>query len=607
VDFRVWAPHATSVEVVIEEASRAGGIPLEREACGYWSLRTREAGPGSRYHYRLDGRGPFPDPVSRYQPEGPHGPSEVIDPDVFAWTDGAWKGVSLPGQVIYEMHVGTFTAEGTWEAAEQHLPALAATGLTVLEVMPVAEFSGQFGWGYDGVSLFAPTRLYGRPDDFRRFVDRAHALGLAVILDVVYNHVGPDGNYLAAFASEYFTDRYENEWAEALNFDGPGAAAVREFFVSNAGYWITEFHLDGLRLDATQQIFDASPEHVLTAVGRHARAAARGRAVILVAENEPQDVRLVRSPEEGGHGLDGLWNDDFHHTARVALTGHAEAYYSDYGGTVQELAAAVEKGFLYQGQRSAWQGKPRGTPAAGVAPAAFVTFLENHDQVANSGTGERLHRLAHPGCYRALTALLLLGPGTPMLFQGQEFAASSPFEFFADHGPTLAAAVRAGRREFLAQFPSLATDEMQAGLPDPADPATFQRCKLDQTERERHVGAVALHRDLLRLRRDDGVLGSQRPGGVGATVLGAAALVVRFRGDEGADRLMLVNLGPDLVLRVVPVPDLAPPPGRRWVLVWSSEDPRYGGGGHGPIESDRGWLVPGRAAVALAAARVLGP
>jgi maltooligosyltrehalose trehalohydrolase len=510
-------------------------------------------------------------------------------------------GVGLRGQVVYEMHVGTFTTAGTWRAAEQELPALASMGLTLLEIMPVADFSGRFGWGYDGVALFAPTRLYGRPDDFRRFVDRAHALGLGVILDVVYNHVGPDGNYLAAFAPEYFTDRYENEWAEAINFDGPGAAAVREFFVTNAGYWIEEFHLDGLRLDATQQIFDASPEHVITAIGRRARAAAGTRSVVVVGENEPQDVRLVRSLDEGGHGLDGLWNDDFHHSAHVALTGRAEAYYSDYLGTARELATAVERGFLYQGQRSAWQGKPRGTPTGDVPPAAFVNFLENHDQVANSLAGDRLHRLAQPGCYRALTALLLLGPGTPMLFQGQEFASSSPFEFFADHGPELARAVWAGRRRFLAQFPSLATADMQARLADPADSATFLRCKLDQQERGRHTSAVALHCDLIRLRREDGVLASQQPGAVRSSVLGPTAFLVRFRREGRGDRLLLVNLGSDLVLRVAPVPDLAPPPGHCWTLLWSSEDPRYGGSGHGSLESDQGWLVPGPAAVALAA------
>ena len=428
----------------------------------------------------------------------------MIDPSAFAWTDRGWRGAGLAGQVIYEMHVGAFTREGTWEAAGRELSELADLGVTVIEVMPVADFTGRFGWGYDGVNLW-PTRLYGRPDDFRRFVDRAHATGLGVILDVVYNHFGPDGNYLGQFSKDYFTDRYKNEWGEAINFDGPNCGPVREYFVANAGYWVEEFHIDGLRLDATQQIFDTSADHVLSAVGRRVREAARGRATLIVAENEPQDVRIVRPVEKGGVGLDGLWNDDYHHSAVVALTGHNEAYYTDYHGGVQEFISAVKYGYLYQGQRYKWQEQRRGTSTLGVPPAHFVTFLENHDQVANSARGLRLHRLSGPGRLRALTALTLLAPGTPMLFMGQEFAASSPFLFFADHPEELARLVRQGRAEFLKQFPSLVVYERQATLADPADPRTFERCKLDFTERQSHAEWYALHRDLLKLRREDPV------------------------------------------------------------------------------------------------------
>src|SRR5262249_47564714 len=291
---------------------------------------------------RLDGGNRLPDPASRYQPEGPHGPSQIVDPTAFRWTDKAWPGVELAGQVIYEMHIGTFTREGTWRAAQAEFPELKAAGITVIEVMPVAEFAGTFGWGYDGVDLFAPTRLYGEPDDFRRFVDAAHSVGLAVILDVVYNHIGPDGNYLKQFSPAYFTDRYKNEWGEALNFDGDDAGPVREFFVANAGYWIEEFHLDGLRLDATQQIFDRSPDHILAAIGRRVRAAAGGRTTLVVAENEAQHVKLARPAEQGGYGLDMLWNDDYHHSALAALTGHNEAYYGDFQGTSQELLSAAK-------------------------------------------------------------------------------------------------------------------------------------------------------------------------------------------------------------------------------------------------------------------------
>jgi maltooligosyltrehalose trehalohydrolase len=602
VHFRVWAPRARNVAAVLEDAS-GESFELKPEGGGYFAGTIAAAGPGTLYRYRLDGGERYPDPASRFQPEGPHGPSRVVDPSTFPWTDARWRGRPLRGQVIYEMHIGTFTHAGTWQAAIPELPELARAGITVLEVMPVAEFPGRFGWGYDGVDLFAPTRLYGEPDDFRRFVDRAHAVGLAVILDVVYDHLGPDGNYLPTFATQYFTDRYENEWGEAINFDGAGSGPVREFFVANAGYWIDEFHLDGLRLDATQQIFDASPEHILAAIGQRVREAGGERATLLVAENEPQDVRLVRPRAAGGYGLDALWNDDYHHSAMVALTGRREAYYSDHAGTPQEFISAVKHGFLFQGQRYAWQRHRRGTPTRGLSPETFVTFLQNHDQVANSARGLRCHAQTTPGRFRALTALLLLGPGTPMLFQGQEFAASAPFLYFADHSAALAQAVREGRATFLRQFPSAATPEMAACLPDPAAPDTFARSKLDLRERERHAETYALHRDLLALRRNDAVFAAQRAGAVDGAVLGPEAFAVRFLGDRGDDRLLLVNLGADLALERVPEPLLAPPEEASWQLQLSTEDPRYGGCGTPPVEGERGWFLLGHAAIVLAAHR----
>jgi maltooligosyltrehalose trehalohydrolase len=599
--FRVWAPRAARVEVVFDDTKAS--LTLEREANGYFSAESGDTRAGARYRFRLDGTSAlYPDPASRFQPDGPHGASQVVDPDAFDWTDGDWPGVSLPGQVIYEMHVGTFTREGTWDAARRELPELAATGVSVLEVMPVAAFPGRFGWGYDGVDLFAPTQLYGAPDDFRRFVDDAHRHRLGVILDVVYNHLGPDGNYLQHFSPDYFTDRYPNEWGAAINFDGEHAEPVREFFVGNAGYWIDEFHLDGLRLDATQQIFDASPEHILAAITRRVREAARGRATLVIAENEPQQTRLVRPVAAGGFGLDALWNDDFHHSARVALTGRAEAYYQDYRGTPQEIVSAVKRGYLYQGQRYAWQAKRRGTSTAGVPPAALVTYLQNHDQVANSGGGERLHALTTPGRYRAMTAVLLLAPSTPLLFQGQEFAASNPFLFFADHRPELARLVRKGRGDFLRQFPSLATPAMAACLADPSDVATFERCRLDFGERTRHAGAYALHRDLLRLRREDRVFHAQGAGGIDGAVLADEALVLRFFGDDGDDRLLVVNLGRDMLLAAASEPLLAPPDERRWRMVWASEAPRYGGCGVPALPSDESWRLVGHAAMVMAPA-----
>lgn len=604
VHFRVWAPRRKRVDVVLEQVPEPTGsgprtYELDAEDNGYFSGLVLDAFVGSLYRYRLDGGEAYPDPASRFQPRGPHGPSQAVDPAAFQWTDQDWHGARLEGQVIYEMHVGTFTRDGTWKAACRELSQLAATGITVLEIMPVADFAGRFGWGYDGVDLFAPTRLYGTPDDFRCFVDRAHAAGLGVILDVVYNHFGPDGAYLTEYSGDYFTDRYENEWGESINFDGKNSLPVREFFVANAGYWVDEFHIDGLRLDATQQIFDASHVHVLEVVTQRVREAARGRATLVVAENEPQHVKLIRRVEQSGYGMDALWNDDFHHSALVALTGRNEAYYSDHLGTPQEFISAVKWGYLYQGQRYAWQKQRRGTPAFGISPAQFITYIENHDQVANCGLGKRVHALTSPGKYRAVTALMLLAPGTPMIFQGQEFAASSPFLFFSEHEPELAAAVRKGRAEFLRQFRSMATPEMQQLMPDPNDPETFQRCKLDLGERERHAEAYALHCDLLRLRREDAVFRDQRSGAVDGAVLGVEAFVLRFFARDGGDRLLIVNLGRDLPLSPAPEPLLAPPEGERWVTLWSSEDPRYGGSGTPTVETDQGWRIPGHAAVAL--------
>jgi maltooligosyltrehalose trehalohydrolase len=580
VDFRVWAPDRETVSVVIDNRS----VPLDRETDGHFRGIVASAGVGTRYRFRLDDDDKvYPDPASRFQPDGPHGQSEVIDPATYPWRDAGWQSISSRDLVIYEMHIGTFTSEGTWRAAIEQLGALRETGINLLEVMPVHEFPGRFGWGYDGVDLWAPVHLYGRPDDFRAFVDAAHAHGLGVILDVVYNHLGPDGCYLSQFTKAYFTKKYENDWGESINFDGEGAAGVRELFAENAAMWIEEFHLDGLRLDATQSIKDDSKEHVLSLIARHARAAAKGRPIFLVAENEPQDVALIDS-----YGLDALWNDDWHHTAMVAATGHREAYYTDYLGAPQEFVSMAQYGFLYQGQRYSWQGERRGTPSLHLSPEQLVCFTQNHDQIANSARGERLHQLTSPGRFRALTALLLLGPNTPMLFQGQEFGASAPFLYFADHKPELAEAVDRGRREFLEQFPSLL--QLKGNFAPPNSETTFTRCKLDHRERDTNVEIVALHRDLLRLR-------TEMAGAVRGAVIAVDALVLRY--DE---RLLIVNLGSEFHLDIVPEPLLAPPAKRRWELLWSSESPDYGGTGTPPIETEGRWRVPAQTAVVMRSA-----
>jgi maltooligosyltrehalose trehalohydrolase len=591
----MWAPASKTLRVVLDGG---GTLALQGEDSGYFSGFVPQAHAGSRYKYLLEDGQACPDPASRFQPEGPHGWSEVVDAAAFQWTDRNWHGIALPRQVIYEMHIGTFTQQGQWSGALAELPHLAETGLTILELMPVAEFPGKFGWGYDGVQWFAPAHIYGSPDDFRRFVDRAHSLGLGVILDVVYNHLGPDGNYIGKFAPQFFCEK-TTDWGKAINFDDGDCGPVREFVIANACYWIEEFHLDGLRLDATQDIHDCSDDHILRAMAREARKRAAPREMIFIAENEPQEVKVVRDSQQGGYGLDGVWNDDFHHTATVALTGRNEAYYTDYRGAPQEFISSAKYGYLYQGQRYKWQRKRRGTPGLDIHPAAFVIFIQNHDQIANSAYGKRCHTLTSPGKFRAITALLLLAPGTPMLFQGQEFGASSPFLFFADHGSKLNSQIRQGRAEFLAQFPSLATPEMQERFADPADPATFERCKLDHSERQVHRKIYALHCDLLKLRREEPVFSVQKRGALDGAVLSPEAFLLRFFGDHGDDRLLLLNLGIDLHLDPAPEPLLAPPADSGWSILWSSEDPKYGGVGTPPPDSEQNWRLPGHSAVLL--------
>ena len=580
---RVWAPTHPRVTLVIEAPMRAE-VTMEREPSGHHVAFVRGMRAGARYRFRLgDDPQLLADPASRYQPEGPLGPSEIVDPHAFAWTDHAWTGIAPEQHVIYEMHVGTFTHEGTWAAAAAHLPRLAELGITTIEMMPVNDLAGRHNWGYDGVNLWAPTRNYGTPDDLRRFVDRAHALGLAVIHDVVYNHFGPSGNQMFTWAPSY--RGAAGEWGDSINFDGEGSHGVREFFIANAAYWIDELHFDGLRVDATQAIRDTSERHVLAEIVAAARAAAPHRTLFLVGENEPQDRAQF------GHGFDALWNDDFHHTARVALTGVTEGYLHDYRGTPQELVSSLVRGFLYQGQLYRWQSNPRGTPTRGLPHRSFVHFLENHDQVANIGFGERLVELADPATLRAMTAVLLLGPQLPMLFQGQEHGARQPWGFFADHGEELHEPIRRGRAAFVAQFARISTPESQAALADPCDEATFRACKLDPAERERDTPWWRLHRDLLRLRRE-----RAQPRDVDGAVLGPHTFCVRFADDH----LLLVNLGPTFTEAVLPEPLLAAPPGTNWRTAWSSEDPRYGGHGTPPVFTRQRLAIPARAAVLMA-------
>lgn len=594
VFFRIWAPKCHRVEVVLED-DHLDGFPLIAEMEGYFSGFLPHCKAGALYWYRLNGDGQYPDPCSRFQPHGPHGPSLIVNPAAFTWHDENWPSIQLHGQVIYELHIGTFTPEGTFDAAIHELAELRRIGITLIEVLPVAEFPGRWNWGYDGVDLYAPTHNYGDAHAFRRFVDVAHSLGLGVILDVVYNHLGPEGNYLTAFSDDYFSNRYTTDWGAAFNYDGPNSTAVREFCWRNACYWIAEFHLDGLRLDATQNIYDQGPLHILADLSQRVRETARPREIVLLAENEPQHLVCVTPVEDGGYGLDAMWNDDFHHSAHVALTGRREAYYTDYRGQAQELLSTIKRGFLYQGQRYHWQAQARGSVVTSQPASTFVIFTQNHDQVANTLHGERITHMTSPSRYRALTALMLLAPATPMLFMGQEFGASNPFLYFADFADTaLAASVHKGRKEFLAQFPSYASDEAQAVVPDPVDPSTFTRSKLSFSERQTHAPLYLFHQDLLRLRREDPLIARQDRTQLDGAILGPEALVLRFFGDKNtSDRLLVVNLGSDQEYVPAPEPLLAPPRDGWWRLEWSSDDPRYGGPGIIKPWGPNGWYIPG--------------
>lgn len=599
--FRLWAPLAKRITLVIKNNSTPLKVVMTPEQHGYSSCVVPDLPPGTLYQFQLDNdEALYPDPASRYQPFGPHGPSQLETNANFNWSDAQWRGVENVNNVIYEMHIGTFTQEGTLHAAAAQLPELASLGITVIELMPVNEFDGKFGWGYDGVALYAPYHGYGTPDDLRYFIDRAHALGIGVILDVVYNHIGASGCYLPKFSSDYLSSRYQSEWGDVFNFDGKNCAPVREFIINNAIYWIKEFHFDGFRLDATQQIFDASEEHIIAALVSAARTATGNKKILVIGENEPQQRKLIQPVQEQGYGLDSLWNDDFHHSCKVAMTGRTGAYFTDYKGEAQEFVASVKYGFLFQGQWYKWQKQRRGSATLDFPPNNFVHYLQSHDQVANGGRGKRIHQLANPALMRALTGLLLLGPQTPMLFQGQEFGASAPFLYFADNNEDIVDIVAKGRNEFLHQFLPLATAAMQGYLSRPEAKATFTQCKLDFSERETNAELYQLHKELLQLRRSDPVLSGQNYHHIDGAALSPAVFALRFFASTPEnDRLLIINMGRDFLLSPAPDPLLAPHENHDWTLYWSSEFPQYGGHGACDMSTEDDWLMPGLSAALL--------
>jgi maltooligosyltrehalose trehalohydrolase len=530
--FRVWAPTTECVDVVIERP-RGESLRqrLERAPDGTHTGFVEAAGAGDCYRYRLDGEGPYPDPAARFQPNGVHGPSQIIDALGFSWSDDHWRGVSLQELVAYELHVGTFTPAGTFAGLTAQLPYLRGLGVTAIELMPVADFPGRWNWGYDGACLFAPARCYGTPDDLRRLVDHAHGLDLGVLLDVVYNHFGPDGAYAHVFSPYYLAKRHQTPWGDAVNLDGPHSDMVRAFLIENALHWLHEYHLDGLRLDATHALFDDSPRHFLAELAASVRDSVTGRKVLLIAEDQRNLAHMVRPQADGGWGFDAVWADDFHHQLRRHLAGDNEGYYRDYTGSVADLATTLRQGWFYCGQHSLHLGGPRGTDPKRLAPPQFVISLQNHDQVGNRALGERVHHQIDLAAFRAATVLLLCAPETPLLFMGQEWAASAPFLYFTDHQPELGRLVTEGRRREFAAFSAFTDATARARIPDPQAPTTFQTSRLDWSESitEPHASILRLYRAVLALRRSEPGLRSASWSGFEVSPVGAAGLVLRRR------------------------------------------------------------------------------
>src|SRR6202790_2024939 len=506
VRFRLWAPAARRVELSLAGAKRSTHIPLQEQTKSWFELVTDAAKPGTQYRFRIDGEQEVPDPASRFQPQDVHGPSEVIRPDGFDWQDRAWRGRRWEEAVIYELHVGAFTPSGTFSAVRERLDYLADLGITALELMPVADFPGKRNWGYDGVLTFAPDTRYGRPEDLKEVVRSAHDRGLMVLLDVVYNHFGPEGNYLSSYAPQFFTDRHRTPWGDGINFDGPESRAVRDFFIHNALYWLTEYHFDGLRLDAVHAIIDDSKPHILTELADAVRSFfAPDRQVHLILENDHNQAHYLQRIERcRPRAYTAQWNDDVHHALHVLLTGERDGYYSDYSERpLDHLGRCLVEGFAYQGEASLYRNRERGgEPTDGLPPTAFVSFLQNHDQIGNRAFGERIIKLADRRAVGAAVTILLLAPSPPLLFMGEEFGAETPFLFFCDFEKDLAAAVTAGRRNEFAHFARFRDPAESEQIPDPSDVRTFEASRLDWSEIDQpgHREWLRFYQNLLKLR-----------------------------------------------------------------------------------------------------------
>ncbi|MEN3340552.1 MAG: maltooligosyltrehalose trehalohydrolase [Acidobacteriota bacterium] len=573
--FRALAPADANLTLVIHDGAAAGTYPMTRGEHDVFERVVDGAAAGDRYAYRINAGDDRPDPASRFQPDGVHGPSQIVDPTAFAWTDEHWNGRSLRDLVVYELHVGTFSPEGTFAGTAARLPVLRDLGVTAVQLMPVADFPGARNWGYDGVCLYAPSRAYGHPDDLRRLVDRAHQLGLAVMLDVVYNHLGPEGAYLPEFYPPYFTDRHETPWGRALNLDAAGSEVVRRFVTDNARYWVREYHLDGLRLDATHALIEDDAGAIVRDIVQAARAAS-SRPVFIHAEDHRNLAPMIEDTADGGWGLDGVWADDFHHVVRRLLAGDQHAYYSDFQGTTEELARTIRQGWLFTGQRSAHQGTNRGTDPSRVPMRRFIICLQNHDQIGNRAMGDRLHGSIAAEAWRAATVVLLTAPMTPLLFMGQEWAAETPFQYFTDLEPALGRLVTEGRRREFADFPEFSNEEALVRIPDPQSPSTHADSHLDWAEMREpaHAAVFALYQALLALRLEHPALGaSELPAG-DAEAPDDGSVVIR-RAEQGgvfwvAARLKgagTVDLSPFLAAR--------DDENGEWHVVLSTEEPPF--------------------------------
>ncbi len=573
VVFRTWTTGKKNVAVVIfgEGGSVLREIPMKREASGYYSILDPKSSLGTLYKYRLDDN-LVPDIASRFQPQGVHGPSQVADGRSFHWTDSQWKSAPLHELVIYELHVGTFTPEGTFKEIAKRFDHLKRIGVNAIELMPIADFAGDRNWGYDCVSIYAPSRAYGKPDDLRIMVNTAHEAGLAVILDVVYNHLGPDGNYMGVYSDHYFNAAHHTPWGAAFNLDGPDAEPVRNHFAQNPLYWVKEFHFDGFRLDATHAIPDNSPKHLIQEIAEGVQEL----GAFAICEDPRNERKLLLPRDQGGYGCDAVWADDFHHVVRVQMTKEREGYMGFFKGSMEELVKTLREGWLFTGELQK-DGIPRGTRGADIEPEHFVHCISNHDQVGNRAYGERLNQIISPAAYRAASALLLTAPYTPMLFMGQEWASSAPFLYFTDHHDELGKGVTEGRRKEFAEFSEFRDSANRALIPDPQSLGSFTASKLNWAELEQqpHLETLQLYRDFLQFRQIN--LKDRRRGHWQVEQASRRAIAIRYRHENAGDVLIIVQLVANDSMLKLESELLRPAIGRHWELILSSNEPKYGG------------------------------